>query len=126
MLQPAMRQRQTPVRQRSITAHDAQLSLAIDAPALVNRLPESQRANVRAPRVTRAIDVEPILWMRDVVELTGMHRCTIHRWILNGTFPKKDAPRRRPTGWLRSTYAQWLLGAHASRTQERRKKAVTS
>ena len=49
--------------------------------------------------------------MRDVVQLTGKHRCTIHRWMHQGIFPLKNAPRGRPTGWLRSTIEQWLLGA---------------
>ena len=44
------------------------------------------------------MEVEAILWMNDIVELTGKHRCTIHRWMHEGTFPKKDAPKDRPRG----------------------------
>jgi predicted DNA-binding transcriptional regulator AlpA len=45
-----------------------------------------------------------VLWMRDVTELTGVHRSTITRWIDRGEFPKKDAPHASPNGWLHSTY----------------------
>jgi hypothetical protein len=38
------------------------------------------------------MEVEAILWMNDIVELTGKHRCTIHRWMHEGTFPKKRCP----------------------------------
>ncbi len=55
--------------------------------------------------------MDEILWMRDVVYLTRKHRCTIHRWMHRGLFPKKNAPRGRPRGWLRSTIERWLVGA---------------
>ena len=55
--------------------------------------------------------------MRDVLQLTGVHRSTIHRWIRSGSFPRKDAPKKRPTGWLRSTYDHWLRG-HISKPEE--------
>ena len=70
------------------------------------------------------MEVEAILWMNDIVELTGKHRCTIHRWMHEGTFPKKDAPKDRPRGWLRSTYQQWLVGPHGSGPQALRSRAV--
>jgi predicted DNA-binding transcriptional regulator AlpA len=55
--------------------------------------------------------MDEILWMRDVVHLTRKHRCTIHRWMHRGLFPKKNAPRGRPRGWLRSTIERWLVGS---------------
>jgi len=51
-------------------------------------------ARVLGRRGSRAIEVEAILWMNDIVKLTGKHRCTIHRWMHEGTFPKKDAPKK--------------------------------
>jgi predicted DNA-binding transcriptional regulator AlpA len=87
-----------------------QLSLAIggQASCLQPKPPAGQRLRGRSLRRTIALD--EILWMGDVVQLTGKHRCTIHRWMNQGVFPKKNAPRSRPTGWLRSTIEQWLLG----------------
>ncbi len=87
-----------------------QLSLAIGLPlSSVRRGPPArQRASGRC--LKGAIALDEILWMRDVVQLTGKHRCTIHRWMNQGLFPAKNAPRGRPTGWLRSTIERWLLG----------------
>ncbi len=48
--------------------------------------------------------------MRDVVALTGRHRCTIHRWIACGQFPPKSVPSSRPYGWPRSAFDRWLHG----------------
>ena len=87
-----------------------QLSLAIGAPVrrVVRETPARPRASGRVVKAPIALD--EILWMRDVVQLTGKHRCTIHRWMNQGLFPLKNAPRGRPTGWLRSTVERWLLG----------------
>jgi predicted DNA-binding transcriptional regulator AlpA len=56
--------------------------------------------------------------MRDITALTGVHRSTIARWINKGEFPQKDAPHAHPSGWLRSTYDRWLLGAAQSSRRE--------
>jgi predicted DNA-binding transcriptional regulator AlpA len=87
-----------------------QLSLAIGAPVsgVGRELPPRQRSSGRTVKGTTPLD--EILWMRDVVQLTGKHRSTIHRWMNRGLFPRKNAPRGRPTGWLRSTIQRWLLG----------------
>lgn len=89
-----------------------QLSLAIDSPGSgLPPKPVIRPHSLGTKALKREIDLDEILWMRDVVQLTGMHRCTIHRWMHSGVFPKKNAPRARPTGWLRSTIERWLLGA---------------
>jgi predicted DNA-binding transcriptional regulator AlpA len=87
---------------------DPQLPLAMEPPARLPAAPTSIRPVAPPPK--RPVQAEPILWMRDVLQLTGVHRSTIHRWMQNGTFPKKDAPKGCPTGWLRSTYERWLRG----------------
>jgi predicted DNA-binding transcriptional regulator AlpA len=71
----------------------------------------SCRQRLSGEPLRRTIALDEILWMRDVVQLTGKHRSTIHRWIHRGFFPPKNAPRGQPTGWLRSTIEQWLLGS---------------
>lgn len=48
--------------------------------------------------------------MRDVARMTGRHRCTIHRWISQGLFPRKTLPRGRPYGWSPDDIEQWLRG----------------
>jgi predicted DNA-binding transcriptional regulator AlpA len=93
-----------------------QMTLGIETmaqhPSLPQRVPRR-----REKSHGRLVSADPILWMRDIVVLTGKHRCTIHRWIQEGVFPKKDAPKDRPRGWLQSTYERWLLGngEHAAR-----------
>jgi predicted DNA-binding transcriptional regulator AlpA len=59
-----------------------------------------------------------ILDMRDIVRMTGRHRCTIHRWIALGLFPKKSLPRGRPYGWSPLDIDRWLHGDAAKRAQE--------
>ena len=88
-----------------------QLSLAIDTPRIGVGGKPGLGSVWSAKPVKRTIALDEILWMRDVVQLTGKHRSTIHRWMHRGFFPRKNAPRGRPTGWLRSTIEQWLLGS---------------
>jgi predicted DNA-binding transcriptional regulator AlpA len=99
--------RQTDSRQGA----QGELPLAIDSPACKLRSKPPRQPALDHQSVKRAIDLDEILWMRDVVHLTGKHRCTIHRWMHSGLFPQKNAPRHRPTGWLKSTIECWLLGA---------------
>jgi predicted DNA-binding transcriptional regulator AlpA len=97
---------------------ETQLSLAIDSPGSgVGAMLTTRHAMPKETK-KRAIALDEILWMRDVVQLTGKHRCTIHRWMHQGIFPPKNAPRGRPTGWLRSTIEQWLLGAAPTQGRE--------
>ncbi len=88
-----------------------QLSLAIDSPSAGTPVKPGTRPPVGDRPLKRVITLDEILWMRDVVQLTGKHRCTIHRWMQQGLFPPKNAPRGRPTGWLKSTVERWLLGS---------------
>lgn len=83
---------------------DPQLSLPMDFPDGTGG-PES-KGRLRRGRKTS----DGILHMRDVVKLTGVHRSTVYRWMQLKHFPAKDAPRNRPTGWLRSSYEQWVRG----------------
>jgi predicted DNA-binding transcriptional regulator AlpA len=69
--------------------------------------------NVKTVNVLHEPASQSILWMRDVVYLTGVHRSTIHRWMRMGLFPQKEAPRHNPRGWLKSTYERWLNGETA-------------
>ena len=117
-----MKQRRLAGREGLFDNGGVQLALAI-GPARVEAVEQTRRSK-RSKLQSRSVDVEPILWMRDVVELTGKHRCTIHRWMHDGEFPKKDAPRERPRGWLRSTYEQWLRGEHRQRPQALRTRAA--
>jgi prophage regulatory protein len=57
--------------------------------------------------------IDQLLSTRDVVRITGKHRCTIYRWIRAGTFPAKRAGGGR--GWLRSDVERWLGSGNSSR-----------
>lgn len=87
------------------------LSRAIDTRRIGVGGKPVRRQRLGGEPVKRTIALDEILWMRDVVQLTGKHRSTIHRWIHRGFFPRKNAPLGQPTGWLRSTIEQWLLGS---------------
>src|SRR5712692_10875484 len=93
-------------RKRNSLDVQAQLSLPIDGPPGSLRTRRTTQQAARDRTVTRGIAMDEILWMRDVVHLTRKHRCTIHRWMHRGLFPKKNAPRGRPRGWLRSTRSE--------------------
>ena len=58
----------------------------------------------------RAIALDEILWMRDVVQLTGKHRSTIHRWMHQGIFPRKMHREAVPRGGCapRSSNGCWV------------------
>jgi predicted DNA-binding transcriptional regulator AlpA len=75
--------------------------------------PAERRSTQDLPQ--RFVGAEAVLWMRDITELTGVHRSTIIRWIKKGTFPPRDAPHTSPVGWLRSTYDQWATGSSNAR-----------
>jgi predicted DNA-binding transcriptional regulator AlpA len=53
-------------------------------------------------------EIDQVLSTRDIVRITGRHRCTIYRWVRDGTFPAKRAGAGR--GWLRSDVERWLQG----------------
>lgn len=105
MARSSIRRRSTAKRLPSAIPHP-QLPLAMEFP----EVPPDSHAHARVSSRTRA-SAPRILRMRDIVQLTGVHRATIHRWIQAGTFPAKDAPRHRPTGWLEATYERWVRGA---------------
>jgi hypothetical protein len=54
--------------------------------------PTMPRASAPHDPLSRTSGAESVLWMRDVTQLTGVHRSTINRWISKGEFPKEDAP----------------------------------
>jgi len=101
-------------RTRAVPPDQAQLSLPIESASAATMLNSAGGARVKPARVQRVITLEPIFWMKDVVRLTRTHRCTIHRWIKNGSFPPKDAPQAHPRGWLPSTIERWQLGSKRS------------
>lgn len=101
-----MKRRTWSAVRRDATECNSQIPLPIEH-ARSSALENGGAAKTR-PAITQT-KTEHILWMRDVVDIVGVHRCTIHRWIQLGRFPAKDAPRKNPVGWLRSTIHQWLL-----------------
>jgi predicted DNA-binding transcriptional regulator AlpA len=111
MSQRFMNGRTRSARQRRSPPDHTQLSLPIESASAAMMLNSARGARVKLARVERVITLEPIFWMKDVVRLTRTHRCTIHRWIKNGSFPPKDAPRGHPRGWLPSTIERWQLGS---------------
>jgi predicted DNA-binding transcriptional regulator AlpA len=114
-----MRPRQPSPEEESAPQAHRQLSLAIGAPVSGVGPKSAARERLGGRTLKRTIALDEILWMRDVVQLTGKHRCTIHRWMNRGLFPPKNAPLGRPTGWLRSTIERWLVGPPQTTGRER-------
>jgi predicted DNA-binding transcriptional regulator AlpA len=98
--------RRSSANRRNDSVNEAQLFFAIE-PWLSEERPRGPQQRGRVRRTKAATD---IVWMSDVLRLTGRHRSTIHRWMHQGRFPIKNAPKGQPTGWLRSTIEAWLLG----------------
>lgn len=51
-----------------------------------------------------------ILKMRDVAELTSLHRATIYRLIERGEFPKNRKLSPQRVGWSAADVDAWLRG----------------
>lgn len=84
-----------------------QLSLDIRSP----RHQEASPVRARTPRkpvTARAPELDQILNSVDIERITGRHRCTVYRWMLEGRFPAKVVRDGRAIGWLRSEVERWL------------------
>ena len=83
----------------------------------------SARSMAASARVT---GIDQLLSTHDIVKITGKHRCTIHRWMADGVFPRKALQRGRAIGWLRSDVERWLRASEPvqSDTGRHRQSAV--
>lgn len=79
----AMRTRRLSLRSDGTgSAQAAQLSLEIEPPTVAPRAVRSLRKVPLRQAGERDLALDQIIAMRDVVRITGKHRCTIHRWML--------------------------------------------
>jgi predicted DNA-binding transcriptional regulator AlpA len=109
--------RRSPTHRQTVAAFEAGAQLPLGLDEYPSRIP-SRRIQARPPPRVKQPGVDPVVWMRDLCDLFGVHRCTIHRWMTAGTFPKKDAPADHPRGWKLSTLRKWQDSeAAARRTQ---------
>lgn len=92
------------------SAQAAQLSLEIGPPTAPPRAGRSERRAPVGKSQERDLALDQIVAMRDVIKITGKHRCTIHRWMLAGIFPRKAIQSGRTIGWRRSDIERWLEG----------------
>jgi len=88
-----------------------QLRLPMGSHKPKSKAPALPGANAESQADRQQID--QLLSTRDVVRITGKHRCTIYRWIRAGTFPAKRAGGGR--GWLRSDIERWLGSGNSTR-----------
>jgi predicted DNA-binding transcriptional regulator AlpA len=84
-----------------------QLPLAMD---------ESQGTRTQSRRASNRLapekpQLEPVLYMADVVRIVRRHRSTILRWIARQQFPPKSVPPGQPKGWLRADIERWKNGS---------------
>jgi predicted DNA-binding transcriptional regulator AlpA len=87
-----------------------QMVLAIEDPPVRVAVRPRKRVCQNPQRRDRDLGMDPILYMRDVVQIVGKHRSTILRWIDHRSFPPKSVPRDHPSGWLRSEIESWQRG----------------
>jgi predicted DNA-binding transcriptional regulator AlpA len=83
-----------------------QLSFDMKVPSA--KLSERKPAATRHAEVERITGLDQLLSTRDILKVTGKHRCTIHRWMSQGLFPPKAAQQGRRIGWLRRDVERWL------------------
>lgn len=56
-----------------------------------------------------------IIRLKDVVNLTGLGRSTIYKYISEGGFPKPISLGDRSVGWLESEVYEWIENKVAER-----------
>lgn len=97
--------------------HAVQLSFDMKVPSV--ELSDRKPAAARHSEVERITGLDQLLSTRDILKVTGKHRCTIHRWMSQGLFPPKAAQQGRRIGWLRKDVERWLQSSQpADSTRE--------
>lgn len=56
-----------------------------------------------------------ILRLKAVMEMTGLARSTIYKYVADGHFPKQTKLGLRCVGWLREEVEEWITERLASR-----------
>lgn len=56
-----------------------------------------------------------IIRLPEVMNMTGLARSTIYKYIAQGTFPKGFSLGERCSGWLESEVQNWILARVAER-----------
>ena len=49
-----------------------------------------------------------LMRLTEVVELTGVSRSTIYRWMANGEFPRQISLGANTVAWLESDVEDWI------------------
>jgi prophage regulatory protein len=49
-----------------------------------------------------------VLRLRDVIEMTGLARSTLYKYVDAGTFPKPVPLGGRSVGWVESEIQEWI------------------
>ena len=68
-------------------------------------------------------DVDYILRLPEVVEMAGVQRATIYRYMADGIFPRSVKLGNRTVGWLQSEVQAWMAGLAAARDKQTQKSA---
>ncbi|MFI7859479.1 helix-turn-helix transcriptional regulator [Pseudomonas promysalinigenes] len=58
-----------------------------------------------------------IIRLKEVIDLTGLARSTIYKYIAEGTFPKPVSLGDRCVGWVNSEVHDWILARIEERDQ---------
>ncbi len=58
-----------------------------------------------------------ILRMKTVIEITGLARSTVYKYVAEGIFPKPLALGGRSVGWLESEVHSWIQSRLVERNE---------
>ena len=72
------------------------------------------------------LEPEKILWMRAVLERTGLSRSTIYRKMKEGTFPSQVWLSEHWSGWRESEINRWMADPMHYCEDERKRTASFS
>lgn len=56
--------------------------------------------------------------LKEVMEMTGLARATVYKYIANNQFPKSVSLGDRAVAWLESEVEEWMLERIAERDAE--------
>ena len=60
------------------------------------------------------IDIDPIIRTNQLVEMLGIHKTTLYRWIKAGDFPAAFRMNKNSIGWRKSTIDEWVEACEAN------------
>lgn len=58
-----------------------------------------------------------IIRLKEVIDITGLARSTVYKYVADGLFPKPVSLGDRAVGWVESEVQEWILARIAQRDE---------